>query len=349
LDFFRRVVRLQQRFGLSGQVVGNGLQTNGLLLDREWARFLAQYNFLVGISLDGPEEMHDLYRRNAAGQGSWQRVMDAIMLLREHRVAFNILAVVNDVTVQSPKEIYSFFREQGYDFVQFIPCVERDPISGQISSYSVTPQSWGDFLCSLFDLWWNGGDPEISLRTFENVLATYVGQGPESCEYGSGCNSYVVIEHNGDVYPCDFFVAEEWRLGNILEMPLAQIVGTERAMEFNRIKARAYVECDACPWDFICHHGCSRFRMTASGRFGENHYLCSALKQFHAYTEQRFRELAGRIRLRRTEAAIASGRRVRRNDPCPCGSGLKYKQCCGRRPGIAYSEDRQEGVSRPAV
>jgi uncharacterized protein len=185
LDFFRNVVYQQQRLGVSGQVVGNGLQTNGLLIDQEWAQFLAQYHFLVGISLDGPQELHDHYRRNAAGQGSWQRVMDVIELLRQHRVAFNILAVVNDVTAESPDDIYRFFREQGFDFVQFIPCVERDPRSGEVAPFSVTPQRWGDFLCKLFDLWWNGGEPQVSLRTFENVLAAYLGQDPESCEHGS--------------------------------------------------------------------------------------------------------------------------------------------------------------------
>jgi uncharacterized protein len=301
----------------------------------------------VGISLDGPQELHDHYRRNAAGQGSWQRVMDVIELLRQHRVAFNILAVVNDVTAQRPDEIYRFFREQGFDFVQFIPCVERDPRSGEVASFSVTPQRWGDFLCKLFDLWWNGGEPQVSLRTFENVLAAYLGQDPESCEHGSRCDSYVVIEYNGDVYPCDFFVAEEWRLGNLLETPLEQIVGTPRAMGFSSIKAREYIECDACQWDFICHHGCSRFRLTADGRFGQHHYFCPALKQFHAYTEQRFRELAARIRRQRTQAAIASGTRVRRNDPCPCRSGLKYKQCCGGRQVSASTVNPEREEPNP--
>jgi uncharacterized protein len=331
LDFFRQVVHLQRRFGVSGQVVGNGLQTNGLLVNREWAQFLAQYNFLVGISLDGPQEMHDHYRRNGPGKGSWQRVMEAIDMLRQYRVAFNILAVVNDLTAQRPAEVFSFFREQGFDFVQFIPCVERDPQSGELAPFSVTPRRWGDFLCRLFDLWWNGGESEVSLRTFENVLAAYLGREPESCEHGTRCDSYVVIEYNGDVYPCDFFVAEEWRLGNLLEAPLVQILRSPRAAEFGRIKERNYAECDACTWDFICHHGCSRFRLAPDGRFGQHHYFCSALKQFYAHTEQRFHELAARIRRQRTRAAIASGTRVRRNDPCLCGSGLKYKQCCGAK------------------
>jgi uncharacterized protein len=329
LDFFRHVVRLQQRFGVSGQVVGNGLQTNGLLIDREWAQFLAQYSFLVGVSLDGPREMHDHFRGNAAGRGSWQRVMATIEMLRRHEVAFNILAVVNRLTAEKPVEIYSFFREQGFDFMQFIPCVERDPQSGKLAPFAVTPQQWGDFLCALFDIWWNDGEPEASLRTFDNVLAAYLGEAPASCEHAVRCNSYVVVEYNGDVYPCDFFVAEEWWLGNLLETPLAQIIQTSRADEFSRIKEGPYPECDACSWDFICHHGCSRFRVMPEGLFGQQHALCAALKQFHAHTEGRFRELAARMRLQRTRATIASGVRVRRNDPCPCGSGLKYKQCCG--------------------
>ena len=342
LGFFRQVVRLQQRFGLSGQVVGNGLQTNALLIDQEWARFLAQYHFLVGVSLDGPQELHDHYRYDAAGHGSWRRVMGAIEALRQQEVAFNILAVVNDLTSQRPREIYHFFREQGFDFMQFIPCVERDPQSGDIAPFSVTPQQYGDFLCELFDLWWNDGEPEASLRTFENVLAAYLGQELESCEHRERCGSYVVIEYNGDVYPCDFFVAKRWRLGNLMEAPLAQIVRSAKAESFNRIKEGPYAECDTCPWDFICHHGCSRFRLGPEGRFGQHHILCPALKQFHAYTDSRFRELAVRVRLKRTRAAIASGVRVRRNDPCPCGSGLKYKQCCGRVKATALG-GREEG------
>jgi uncharacterized protein len=331
LDFFRQVVHLQQRFGVSGQMVGNGLQTNGLLIDEEWAQVLAQYSFLVGISLDGPRELHDHYRQDAAGQGSWQRVMEAIELLRQRDVAFNVLSVVNDVTARHPELIYRFFRDQGYGFAQFIPCVERDRQNGAILPFSVTPEQWGDFLCGLFDTWWNGGEPEISLRTFENVLAAYLGQDPESCEHGRRCDSYVVVEYNGDVYPCDFFVTEDWRLGNLLDTPLEQIRRVPRARAFGDIKARNYSDCASCRWDFICHHGCSRFRTCAVGRFGEHHYFCSALKQFYSHSEERFRELAARIRRQRTQSAIASGVRVRRNGPCPCGSGLKYKQCCGRR------------------
>jgi uncharacterized protein len=346
LDFFRQVVHLQQRFGVSGQVVGNGLQTNGLLLDGEWARFLAQYNVLVGVSLDGPQELHDRYRRNAAGHGSWQRVMDAIGLLRQHGVAFNILAVVNYLTAQRPAEIYGFFRQQGFDFMQFIPCVERDPQSGEMAPFSVTPQQYGDFLCELFDLWWNGGEPEASLRTFDNVLAAYLGQGGESCEHRQRCDSYVVIEYNGDVYPCDFFVSREWWLGNLLDTPLSHIIKSARAEEFSRIKEGPYAECEACPWDFICHHGCSRFRLGPDGRFGQRHILCPAFKRFYAHADQRFRELAARIRLERTRTAIASGLRVRRNDPCPCGSGLKYKQCCGGVKGTSNEALRQQGVPR---
>jgi len=328
LDFFRQVVRLQRRFGVSGQTVGNGLQTNGLLITREWASFLAQYNFLVGVSLDGPQEVHDRYRRNASGHGSWQRVMDAIGLLREYEVAFNILAVVNELTAQRPTEIYSFLRDRGFDFMQFIPCVERDPQSGETAPFSVRPQQYGDFLCQLFDLWWNDGEPDASLRTFENVLAAYLGEEPESCEHRERCDSYVVIEYNGDVYPCDFFVTETWWLGNLVETPLAEIANGHKAEEFSQIKEGPYAECDTCPWDFICHHGCSRLRLSSHGRFSRHYYLCPALKQLYAYTDKRFRELAARIRLERTRAAIASGLRLGRNDPCPCGSGLKYKQCC---------------------
>ncbi|MEA3344686.1 MAG: anaerobic sulfatase maturase [Chloroflexota bacterium] len=312
LDFFREVVKLEQRYGVSGQVVGNGLQTNGTFIDEEWARFLAQYNFLVGVSLDGPQELHDHYRYNAAGDGSWQRVMDGIELLRQYGVAFNILTVVSDLTAQRPAEIYSFFREQGFEFMQFIPCVERDPKSGEIAPFSVKPQQYGDFLCELFDLWWNDGEPEASLRTFENVLAAYLGQEPETCEYRERCDSYVVIEYNGDVYPCDFFVTEEWRLGNLLETPLEEIVRSPKREKFSSIKGRPYAECEDCPWDFICHHGCPRFRLGPDGRFGQHHYLCPAFKQFFAYADERFRELADRIRLRRARSAASEVRMGRR-------------------------------------
>ena len=332
LDFFRQVVAWQKQYGMAGQAVSNGLQTNGLLLDAEWARFLRAYNFLVGVSLDGPAPYHDAYRTYLGGAPTHEKVLQTLRLLRQYQVEFNILAVVNRLTADHGVEIYDYFLGQGCYFLQFIPCVEIDPATGRLTDFSVRPEQFADFLCAVFDRWYNGGEPEASVRDFETILAVYLGQEAPLCCYQAQCGNYLVVEYNGDVYPCDFMVAKEHYVGNMMETPLEKLFASEPMRRFAAAKAMPRPECQACAWLPYCHQGCPRFLGVEGQR---THYLCRAYQRFFAHSHEKFLDLRQRI-LRRQGLAPAQApppptKPVGRNDPCPCGSGKKYKQCCGRK------------------
>lgn len=303
IDFFKRVVNYQQIYGLPAQLVGNNLQTNGLLIDAEWAKLFRQYNFFIGVSLDGPEECHNFYRRSADGADGFQQTLRGIRTLREHLVEFSILAVVNDVTAKRPEELYSFFLQNGLDRLQFIPCLDFDRESGKAAPHSVTVEDYRDFLCTLFDLWYNRGRPTASIRLFENILAVYIGWEPEICAFKDRCGSYAVVEYNGDVYPCDFFVEEPWLLGNLRESSIADLLKKRKLREFNNRKAQQAAGCTPCEWNFICHFGCQHYRTSA----GEN-YFCPAYREFYQYTRQRFETLAGSLSKADLEGAGNPGR-----------------------------------------
>ena len=286
IDFFKRVVAYQQSYGLSAQRVSNNLQTNGLLLNDEWAKFFRQYNFFIGVSLDGPEEYHDHYRYSVNGDHGFQRTIKGIRTLRDNQVEFSILTVVNDVTAKKPTELYDFFIGNGFYRLQFIPCVEMNSDTREVQGYSVKVEDYRDFLCALFDVWYNNGRPVASIRLFENILAVYMGIEPEICSFRNRCGSYVVVEYNGDVYPCDFFVEAQWVLGNLLETPLPDMMKKRKRREFNSRKMQQSSGCNTCEWNFICHFGCQHYRTAA----GEN-YLCAAYREFFRYTERRFSAL----------------------------------------------------------
>lgn len=286
LDFFKRVVAYQQRYGGSGQLVSNNLQTNGLLLNEAWAKFFKAYNFFIGISLDGPEAYHNAYRHTLDNTNGFDETMRGIETLRKHQVEFSLLTVINDITAKRPAELYQFFLKNGFHFLQFIPCVEFDREDQKVKGYSVKVEDYRDFLCQLFDLWFNRGKPVVSIRLFENILAIYMGLEAEICAFRDRCGTYVVVEYNGDVYPCDFFVEEEWKAGNLCKTPIERIVDGERIKEFNRRKSVQSSGCDRCHWNFICHSGCQHYRMPD----GKN-YLCGAYKDFFSYTEGRFQLL----------------------------------------------------------
>ena len=326
IGFFRRVIELQQMYGYSGQFMGNSVQTNATLLTPDLAELFHNYNFLVGVSLDGPEEYHDHYRKRPGGHGTFHQVMEGAQMLREYDVEFNILSVVNDLTVRKPDEIYSFFLENGFHFLQYIPAVEFDRETGRLLGFSVTPEDYGNFLCRLFDLWYNNGQPAVSIRMFDNIASIYMGRESEACVYKDKCGTYAVVEYNGDVYPCDFFVEEPLRLGNLMDTPLSEIIASPGAQAFNRRKSQNHPQCRECKWGFICRGGCQHYRDDTG-----NDYLCSSYKQFFAYSEDRFKTLAQRLKRqqaieRQNTAEIR--RAIGRNDPCPCGSGKKYKKCC---------------------
>ncbi|HID10697.1 MAG TPA: anaerobic sulfatase maturase, partial [Candidatus Latescibacteria bacterium] len=284
LEFFRKVVALQIKHGRGGQRVANSVQTNGVLLDERWAEFFREYNFFIGLSIDGPKDIHDLHRRSPAG-GSFRRVMRAAEVLREYGVPFNVLAVVTRRTQGEAERLYKFFLSKGFRHLQFIPCVEPDQM------YTVTPEGYGEFLCELFDLWYNNGRPQASVRFFDNLLQTYLGLRPDSCSFQKKCGTYVVVEYNGDVYPCDFFVEKRWLLGNLVKTPMGEILESSKFREFSEWKIGPFSECVDCRWSWVCHNGCPRFRYVAGGT---SEYLCPAYKRFFSYADAGLRALADR-------------------------------------------------------
>ncbi len=344
LSFFEKAVELQQKFG-RGHLVGNGLQTNGLLIDEKWARFLRRYSFLVGLSLDGPEHIHDRYRLLRNGKGSWSRVVDKAKLLLDSGVEVNALIVLNDHSVLFPDEIYEFHKSLGLNYMQFIPCVELDSDDpGQVASFSVPPQKYGEFLSKVFDLWladFKDELPTASVRFFDSVLFSYAGLTPPECTLHEECGVYVVIEHNGDVYSCDFFVEPNWKLGNVIENNLAALLNSEKQAEFGRMKAALPPECRECQWQIYCRAGCTKERLHNPQDRTLN-YLCPSYKMFFRHADKRLSQmadewrrqqmLAGIPRMMNLEPGAQTTQKIGRNDPCPCGSGKKYKKCCGISP-----------------
>ena len=337
LPFFEKAVALEKRYG-GGKTVGNGLQTNGLLLDRKWARFFREYRFLIGLSIDGPEHVHDRYRRLPNGEGTWARVSAAARILLGEGVPVNALTVVNDYSVNYPDEIYDHHRELGLDFIQFIPCVETDPADPRRAApFSVTAEAYGAFLCRIYDRWradFRNGSPVTSVRFFESLLFGYAGFTPPDCTLHETCGTYLVVEHNGDVYPCDFFVEPQWLLGNLMTDSLAGLFSSDRQKEFGIRKAELPASCAACPWISPCRAGCPKDRLRDPRDGGTSHF-CNAYRTFFEHADADLKELAAGWRRKNDEEearrvrAEAAGR-VGRNEPCPCGSGLKFKKCCGR-------------------
>ena len=289
IDFYRKALSLQQKYA-GGRRIDNVIQTNGTLLTDEWCEFFAQNHWLVGISIDGPQPDHDHYRLTAAGKTSWKKVMQGIKLLKKHGVEWNALAVVNAYNANHPLEFYRFFKENGCQFLQFTPIVERltrhedgrtlasladkDEIS--LSKASVAPEQWGYFLCAIFDEWVRKDVGKIFVEIFDCTLANWMGISPGICAYSKECGHAGVMEHNGDVYSCDHFVFPEYKLGNIRDHSLIDMLYGEQQQEFSRLKHSSLPrQCKECDMEFACHGECpkNRFMKDKYGDSGLN-YLC---------------------------------------------------------------------------
>jgi uncharacterized protein len=294
LPFFQKAVDFQTRYG-EGKSVANGFQTNGLLIDKDWAAFFYHFNFLIGLSLDGPQHIHDHYRISKGGAGSWQKVYDNAKLLLEHGVQTNALVVVNDYSVNFPEEIYHFHKELGLNYMQFIPCVETDPTSGNgAASFSVSAEKYGEFLNKVFDLWYSDfseNEPSTFIRYFDSVFHNYVGLNAPDCTLMEACGSYLVVEHNGDVYSCDFFVENDWKLGNVNTHKLIDMLNSERQAEFGNMKANLPEECKTCEWLNKCRGGCTKDRIRDINDNGSNHF-CISYKMFFEHADKKLTELA---------------------------------------------------------
>jgi len=291
LPFFQKVTELQQRFGKQGDVVSNGLQTNATLITDGIAAHLSRYRFLLGCSLDGPPEVHDRYRRTASGRPTHADVLNGIETLERHGVAYNILILVSKANVGQAVQIYDYLVEKGYAFHQYIPCVEFDS-DGKLLSFAITGEEWGAFMCDLFDRWYAADTRRVSIRHFDALLHQILHNPVSVCSLGRNCCQYFVVEYNGDIYPCDFFVEERLKIGNIQEISWKEAAASRVYKTFGAQKARWNKTCRSCDCLPLCSGDCLKHRMYAGKDAGQISWLCSGWRQFIHHTRDRFQLLA---------------------------------------------------------
>ncbi|MEI7745568.1 MAG: anaerobic sulfatase maturase [Chloroflexota bacterium] len=357
LDFFRRVHALQERYRRPGMTFENTLQTNGTRIDEEWAAFLAEHGYLVGISVDGPRELHDGNRVDKGGKGSWAEVMRGLRLLQAHQVEYNVLTTVNRLNGDYPLEVYRFLRDDvGTDWMQFIPVVERvnelglpDPMHGMAASgRSVGPEQFGRFLVTIWDEWVRNDVGRVFVQTFEEALRNwYVPGGAGLCVFRETCGDGLALEHNGDLYACDHYVEPEHRLGNIRDLPMVDMAGSPQQRAFGAAKRDTLPRmCRECDVRFACHGECpkNRFLVTPDGEPGLN-FLCAGYLRFFRHIDQPAKVITRLLKTGREAPEVmplmvgydremaAAVARAGRNDACPCGSGRKVKRCHGEVAG----------------
>ncbi len=375
VDFYRRSIALQQQYARPGMTFLNTMQTNGTLLNDEWCEFFKENDYLVGISIDGPREIHDTYRVYKNGQGSFEKVMRGLRCLQKHEVEYNILATVNAVNGDFPLEVYRFLRDDaGTDWMQFIPVVERVGPGGEpadlrgstVSDRSVGAEQFGRFLIAIYDEWVRNDVGRVFVQTFEAAASNWVGLGQSGmCVFNETCGTGLALEHNGDLYSCDHFVDPQFLVGNITDSSVDALVGSRRQHDFGQVKLTSLPQyCLDCDVLFACHGECpkNRFIETPDGEPGLN-YLCAGLKDFFHHIDPTMKEMARLMGMNRPAAGVmelvAAGdrefesmvRETGRNGPCPCGSGEKLKRCHGRPGSIRSSlplPDRT-GAPRPPV
>jgi uncharacterized protein len=290
LDYFKKVVSLQERYGRRGAVVSNGLQTNGVLVDGEFSEFLARYKFLVGISIDGDEELHNVYRRRGDGTGSFKDVLTAIETMNTHKVEYNALVLVSSANVDHAVRVYDFLTGLGIKYHQYIPCVEFDG-EGNPLEWTISGKEWGNFLTVLFDRWYEKDRFDVSIRGFDAILHLLVNRNVVMCTLGRNCTQYFVVEHNGDVYPCDFFVQNELKLGNIKKNTWQELQNSKIYKRFGLQKSQWSGECPGCPYFNLCSGDCLKHRFVQNDEPHTLSWLCEGWKMFYAYTTARFERL----------------------------------------------------------
>jgi uncharacterized protein len=350
LDFFRRSIELQKKYAKPGTQIENTFQTNGILLNDQWCQFFGENHFLIGLSMDGPKELHDFYRKDKAGHGTFDKVERAARLLQKHNVEFNILCTVNSKNAEHPLDVYRFFRDQlGTHYIQFIPVVERDNESGfqegsQVTDRSVRPRQWGNFLMQIFDEWIKQDVGKTFVLNFDGALAGWLGRAGTVRIFGPTCGQGMALEHNGDLYSCDHFVEPNYLIGNIMEKPMAELAASEKQRKFGQDKQDTLPQyCRNCEWFHICNGECpkNRFVKSSEGQEGLN-YLCEGYKAFFKHADEPMRIMAELIRRDRQAEEVMKIMETQkkgdqnvsvkpgRNDPCPCGSGQKFKKCHGK-------------------
>jgi uncharacterized protein len=344
VDFYRNALECQRRHTPEGIAVSNALQTNGTLLDDEWCEFLKENGFLVGISIDGPRELHDRYRVDKSGRPTFERVMAGLERLKAHDVDFNVLACVHAANEDHGLEVYRFLRDEvEAPHIQFIPIVELDNETGYqegtaVTDRSVSPAAYGRFLIEVFDEWARNDVGKVFVQLFDVALAAWLGQVPRLCVFSKTCGDALVIEHNGDVYSCDHYVEPDYLLGNIESTQLIEMVASPVQRAFGQAKADLPAQCTECEVRFVCNGGCPKNRIseTTDGESGLN-YLCSGYRSFFNQIKLGMDYMASQIESRRAPANVMSfllrldegPSGAERNQPCPCGSGAKWKNCHG--------------------
>jgi serine-type anaerobic sulfatase-maturating enzyme len=350
LDFFKHAMEVVHTYARPGVSIQHTMQTNGILLNDAWCEFFREQNFLIGLSLDGPQAMHDTYRVDKGGAPTFHKVLRAARLLQEHKVACNILTTVNAANADHPLEVYRFLRDEvGTNFMQFIPIVERINEQGeigfqegnQVSERSVKPEQWGTFLITIFDEWVRRDVGTVFVQMFDAALASWYGTPPALCLFSETCGTALALEHNGDLYSCDHFVEPKYLLGNIKNKHMIELVASDQQRQFGLHKRESLPRyCRACDVRFACHGECpkNRFIETPDGEAGLN-YLCAGYKAFFRHVDKPMRIMASLLRRDRAPAEVMlvlaaeevqlqkAFAKAGRNDPCPCGSGRKFKQC----------------------
>ena len=330
LDFFKKVVELQLKYAQPGSSISNGIQTNGTLITEEFAKFFEEYKFLLGVSLDGPKEIHDYYRKTVGMTPTYDLVIKGVENLRKHKVEFNILSLVNNLTVKKAKEIYTFHRNNQFLFQQYIPCVEFDE-KGQLKPFSITGKEWGLFLTELFNEWIKQDVNKVSIRLFDSIMEYLVYGRYNVCYMQDNCIQYFVVEYDGGVYPCDFFVQDNLLLGNVNNNSWEELVNSETYHSFGIQKSNWNEECNLCPYLSLCHGDCQKFRYGAPNTAKMLSNLCQGWKIFYTRTLPRFKIIADKFKKENniTEPFLFKLPKFGRNELCPCGSGKKFKSCCG--------------------
>ena len=303
IDFFRKAVEFQRQYASPDARVANGLQTNALLLDDAFAEFLARQGFLLGVSLDGPAHLHDRYRTLKNGGGSYRKVMKGIDCLIKNEVPFNILTLISQANVTKGKEVYHFLCDKGFFYHQYVECVEFDT-RGRPLPFTITGEAWGKFLCDVFDEWIKADLYRVSVRLFDAILTRLVENQDTVCSMGPSCGHYLVVEYQGDVYPCDFFVQENLKIGNIYERSWQQILDSEVFDGFAKQKSRMNQACTVCEYQLFCNGGCLKNRFYGQNDSRQPSWLCSGWKMFYAHALPEFRSIAQMIREDRRAANI---------------------------------------------
>ncbi len=357
VEFFRKVVQLQSKYA-DGKTIENALQTNGTLLDAAWGEFLSERRWLIGVSIDGPREVHDAYRVDKGGKPTFDRVMRGMEVLQTYRVEFNTLTTVHCANSKRPLDVYRFLRENGSGYMQFIPIVERIAQGttqnglalvspnfvneAAVAPWSVKPEEYGRFLCSIFDEWVQRDVGRVFVQIFDVSLEIWMKMEPSLCVFRKTCGAALAMEHSGDVYSCDHFVYPENKLGNIMETGLSALADSQQQRKFGADKNDTLPKyCRECEVRFACNGECPkhRFLSTPDGEPGLN-YLCAGYKMFFKHIDPHMRFMANELSNQRPPANIMAALRMldrdpaqkpTRNQPCPCGSGRKYKYCCGLR------------------